>query len=408
VQTGAEGAVRAADPLIGSFRVLQVHTPHREPGGEDVAVEEDRRLLASNGHVIEQCLVENPHQAFAAAGALLRAPWNPAAARAVVARAQAFEADVVHVHNTWFALSPAVISALAAEGFRVVVTLHNFRAACANGLLQRNGQPCDLCVGSHSAHAVLHRCYRGSALLSIPAALTVTVARRRNVWQRDVSRFLALEESAIPTLIASGVPGDRVTLRNNFVASVGRRDLPPSASHTVVYVGRLSPEKGPQVLLKAWRRSAPPGLRLQIFGDGPLRGALEEMRVPGVSFMGRVAREQVMSALQSARALVFPSTCREAGPLAPLEAAAAGTPVVISDLVGMASQLASAGAGWSCAAGDVGGLAHALTRLRDPAAVDRAGEAVLQLHADRYSPQAALASLEAVYQQVHYKEMTPG
>jgi glycosyltransferase involved in cell wall biosynthesis len=394
--------------MIGPYRVLQVHTSHREPGGEDVAVDEDRHLLSSSGHEVEQCLVENPHKAFAAAGAFLRAPWNPAAAQAVVARAHAFKPDIVHVHNTWFALSPAVISALAAEGFSVVVTLHNFRAACANGLLQRNGQPCDLCVGSHSAHAVLHRCYRGSALLSVPAALTVTVARRRHVWQRDVSRFLALEESAIPTLIASGVPEDRITLRNNFVASPGLRGLRPSESDTVAYVGRLSPEKGPQVLLEAWRRAAPPGLRLQIFGDGPLRGPLEGLHVPGVTFMGRIERREVLSALQSARALVFPSTCREAGPLAPLEAAAAGTPIVISDLVGMGVHLDAVGAGWSFVAGDVGGLADVLTRLRDPAAVDRAGEAARQLHADRYSPQAALTSLLAVYQQVHDKEMTPG
>ena len=326
--------------MIAPYRVLQVHAPHREAGGEDVAVEEDRSLLASGGHVVEQCLIENPEHVLAAAAALLRAPWNPAAARAVVARAHAFKPDVVHVHNTWFALSPAVISALAAERFPVVVTLHNFRATCANGLLQRDGQPCDLCVGSHSAHAVVHRCYRGSALLSVPAALTVTIARRRSVWQRDVSRFFVLEESAIPTLIAGGVPEDRVTLRHNFVASVGQRGLRPSASNTIVYVGRLSPEKGPQVLLEAWRRSAPAGLRLHIFGDGPLRGSLEGMHVPGVTFMGRVERRVVLSALQSARALVFPSTCREAGPLAPLEAAAAGIPIVISDQVGMADQLA--------------------------------------------------------------------
>ena len=357
MQTDAEGATRTVEPLSGAYRVLQVHTPHRELGGEDVAVEEDRHLLASSGDVVEQCFVENPEQTLAAAGALLRAPWNMTAARAVVARARAFKPDVVHVHNTWFALSPAVIPALAAEGFPVVVTLHNFRTSCSNGLLQRNGHPCALCVGGHAGHAVLHRCYRGSALLSVPAALTITVARRRNVWQRDVSRFIALEASAIPTLVAGGVPLDRVTLRNNFVAGAAPRDRPPSASDTVMYVGRLSAEKGPQVLLEAWRRSAPPGLRLHIFGDGPLRSSLEGMHVPGVTFRGRVGRGEVLSALRSARALVFPSTCREAGPLAPLEAAAAGTPTLMSNLVGMADQLASTGAGWSCAAGDPASLA---------------------------------------------------
>jgi glycosyltransferase involved in cell wall biosynthesis len=388
------------------LRVLQVHTPHREFGGEDVAVEADRLLLESSGHTVEQILVENPRQAVATIGAVLRAPWNRSASTRVVDAALASRPDIVHVHNTWFALSPAVVRAVSAAGFPVVMTLHNFRSSCANGLLQRNGEPCTLCVGGHAGHAVLHRCYRHSAALSTSAALTIEVARRRRVWD-DVARYLVLDESAVPELVLGGIPADRITVRPSFVPPAAPRATPPSSSTDVLYVGRLSPEKGGDVLLRAWRMAAPSRLQLRVYGDGALRAELERWAVPGVSFLGRVPPAGVATALGQARALVFPSTCREAGPLAPLEAAAAGVPIVLSDLVGMATRVVAAGAGWASPSGDPAALAAALARLDDDEAVDRAGGAALAMHAEHYAPGPALVALERAYRQAHDRQVTP-
>ena len=321
-----------------------------------MVVDQERSLLESAGHTVEQCIAHNPTGVVNSVNALLRAPWNRAAAQRVVTAAQTFQPDVVHVHNTWFALSPAVISGLASAGFKVVVTLHNFRTACANGLLLRKGRVCDLCVGSHAGHAVLHRCYRDSALMSVPAALAIEVPRRRGVWARDVARFLVLDNDAIPDLVASGIPADRITVRPNFAADPGARTLPPSAADDVIYLGRLSPEKGPQVLMEAWRRATPAGLRLRFYGDGPLRGALEASAANGASLEGRLPRGDVAALLREARALVFPSTCREAGPLVPIEAAAAGLPIIMSNVVGMADQVASLRVRMDLCPGRPGGL----------------------------------------------------
>jgi glycosyltransferase involved in cell wall biosynthesis len=389
------------------WRVLQVHTPHREFGGEDVIVEAERHLLESHGHTVHQLLVGNPSGTLAAAGALALAPWNRESARRALQEAERFSPDVVHVHNTWFALSPAAVSALAGAGFPVVVTLHNFRTVCANGLLQRNGRPCTLCVGSHPGHAVLHRCYRNSATLSVPAALTIGVARRRGVWARDVRSFLVLDESAVPALVAGGVPEDRIIVRPNYVLDAEPRAAPPSESNEVVYAGRLSREKGPQILVEAWRRAAFADLTLLIYGDGPLRPELEALSVPRVRFMGRAPRAEVSQALGRARALVFPSTCQEAGPVAPLEAAAAGTPILMSDVVGMAGTLQAHGAGWQVRADDPSALATALAQLIDNDAVDRAGLAARALHRRRHSPERAIKTLEDAYQQAHDRQVTP-
>jgi glycosyltransferase involved in cell wall biosynthesis len=371
-----------------------------------VVVEQERRLLESRRHVVEQVLVENPVTATAAAVAVLQAPWNRSAAQDVLQAAHSFQPDVVHVHNTWFALSPSVVVALAKAGLPVVVTLHNFRTVCINGLLLRRGKPCELCVNSHPGHGIVHRCYRGSVALSASAALTVSVPRRLGIWQRQVAQFLVLDQSAVGPLVAGGIPADLVTVRPNFVSDDGPRPAPPSSSNEVVYLGRLSPEKGLPELLDAWRRTPPPGLRLSVYGDGPLRQQLEERPVTGVTFRGRVDRPEVGPILRQARALIFPSTCREAGPLAPIEALAAGLPVVISHTVGMSHEIARAGAGW--ATGDAPrSLDTMLGHLLDDGGVNRAGISARNLYQERYCDAVALRSLEAVYQQVSYRHVTP-
>ena len=381
------------------MRILQVHCHYRETGGEDVAVAQEAALLRAAGHELEQVLVENPRTTAASARDLALAPWNPRAARRVVDTAERFRPDVVHVHNTWFGISPAVFAALRAAGYPVVATLHNYRTACATGVLLRQGAVCELCVGSHPGHAVVHGCYRGSRLLSVPAALTVAVARRRGVWRRDVRRFFVPEEASGPRLVAGGIPPNLVVVHPHFVEDPGPRPHPPSASGEVVFAGRLSPEKGAHVLLQAWRKAAPPGLTLTVYGDGPQRSALEALAGPNVVFAGHTARTAVASHLQCARALVFPSTCLESG-LAPVEALANGTPVVASNLVGMAPRVTAVGAGWSSRAGDVTDLARSLGQLGHDDDVDAAGRAARRLYEVRHTPAAALRQLEETYQSV--------
>jgi len=388
------------------MRVLQIHNAHREPGGEDTVVEAERQLLASHDHVVEQFLVHNPTSAIGAAAALARSPWNRAAARGALQAARRFRPDVVHVHNTWYALSPAIFAALHRSGYTVVATLHNFRSVCANSLLLRNGESCELCVGSHPGHAIVHRCYRDSALQSVPAALTVGVARRLGVWSRYVDGFLVLDDGGVAPLVAGGVPEDRIEVRPNFVTDPGTRGSPPSDSQEVLYAGRLSHEKGVGVLLDAWARAALPRLRLSIVGDGDQRAQLQRQSSGNVTFQGRLGRAEVIEAMRGARCLVFPSICREAGPLAPIEAVACGTPVVMSESVGMAHRLTEAGAGWSVPPGDPGRLATTLGTLSDAPTVDRAGTAARALYHRAYGSASSIASLLEAYQRASYRRST--
>jgi glycosyltransferase involved in cell wall biosynthesis len=328
-------------------RILQLHTRYREQGGEDAVVRAEADLLRRRGHEVVQHQIRNPADAPGAAMALALAPWNPLEARSVRAIAEQTQPDLVHVHNTWYAMSPAVLWTLRRAGAPVVVTLHNYRSLCANAQLFRDGAPCEDCIGSHPWHGVRHRCYRGSALLSVPSAGTIALHRRLGTWERCVDLLLVLNEFARARFVRGGLPAGRIRIKPNFVADPGPRSMPVSKSRTVLYVGRISPEKGVDILVEAWRRiAAETTLELVIIGDGPSRTQLERRAPSGIRFEGRLQAARVQERMRSARTLVLPSIWYEGQPMVVLEALGAGLPVLASRTGGMPDLLGPLGQEW--------------------------------------------------------------
>ena len=381
------------------MRILQLHTRYRQRGGEDAVVETEAELLRAAGHEVITHLAENPSDGLAAARSFAAAPWNPLAARRVQQDAARRSPDVVHVHNTWFALTPSVLGPLRELGLPVVATLHNYRLVCAAATLFRDGAPCTDCVGSHPGHAVRHGCYRGSSLQSAVAAGSIALQAARGTWHRDVDRFLALTEFGRRQFIEGGLPADRLEVKSNSVADPGPRHRPPSASRRVVFLGRLSEEKGLGVLLEAWRRAAS-SLELVVVGTGPMGDTLRASAPAGVRFLGSLSPEQVRSLLLEARALVFPSVWFEGQGLVALEAAAARLPVLLSDLGAMTELFAPHAHNLLMAPGDPSAVAAAIARLEDDAFVDTHGELTRRCYEERYTHRVALERLEATYRAV--------
>jgi len=355
-------------------------------------------LLRSSGHEVVQWSNQNPAGGAATVKALLQAPANRSAAAAVAEAARRCEPDVVHVHNTWYASSPSVFGALQeAVAGPVVMTLHNYRLACANGLLLRNGSPCELCVGSGPWKAVQYGCYRGSRALSIPAAATIAINRRRGSWTEGVDRFLALTEFARGRMVASGLPAEKVEVKPNFVPDPGTRPASVTESNQVLFVGRITAEKGVPTLLEAWQRAAPIGLELVIAGDGPMFSELSARENPGVRMLGRVDRAAVQSLMFESRALVFPSEWYEGMPMTLLEAFASGLPVMGSDLGSMTEMLQPFGDSWLVKPGSAADWATKLATLDDSAAVATAGDIARGLWEANYGPDKAVTNLERAY-----------
>lgn len=382
------------------MRVLQVHTRYRQPGGEDTVVDAERALLSAAGHEVVRHEAVNPTGAGTVI-ALAASPWNPSAARAISAVADRLRPDVAHVHNTWFAMSPAVPAALARRGIPVVATLHNYRRVCANASLFRDGAPCEDCVGTSPLPGVRHRCYRGSYAASAAAAAGIALNSRFGLLDRSVDLFLTVNEFARQRFLSGGLAPEKLRLHPNFVPDPGRRTAPPSQSRTVVVAGRVERAKGVDVLVEAWRRAAPRDLELVVLGDGELLESLRAAAVPGVHLPGSVSADQVREHLLTARALAFPSVLYEGQPMSVLEAMSCGTPVLASRRGGTPALLHASPGSWLPEAGDVDAWAGALRHLATaPAVADEVGAALRRQWARDHSGPVALERLTGIYDSV--------
>lgn len=377
------------------MKILIVHNRYQQRGGEDSVVDDEIAILRAGGHDVATVLVTNDAIAsFAdkARAALAVADGSPA--RDLVPGAvRRFRPDVVHVHNFFPLLSPAVHGRVRSLGPATVQTLHNFRVTCASGDLLRAGAPCELCVGRSPLPAVVHRCYRGSLTGSAALARMIAVHRRRGTWQRDVDRFIVLSDFARDIFVRAGIPAERIAVKPNTV-----HDPAPAADEPrsgVLYVGRLSEEKGAQVLAAAARLS---DAAITVVGDGPLAAALRSSAPGTLVLAGALPRAAARAMMARAAALVVPSICYENFPITVAEAFAAGTPVIASRLGALAEIVEDGRTGWLVDPGDPAALAAAIDRaIADPQESARRGAAARDVYLRRYTTSAALARLEAIY-----------
>jgi glycosyltransferase involved in cell wall biosynthesis len=378
-------------------RILQVHNKYRQRGGEDGVVASEAELLRRHGHQVLEHFTSNPN-GMSAAASLAFAPWNPASARLMRAAVHESAPDVAHVHNTWFTLSPSVFGALHRSKIPVVMTLHNYRLVCANALVFRDGKPCQDCVGHSPMPGVRHRCYRNSAVQSAAAAATISFNRARGTWVNAVDLFIAPSRILRDTLVAGGLPAERFVVRPHAVSDAGQRTCAPSSSPTVLYVGRVSEEKGIDVLLEAWARAKPRDLELLVVGDGPQREELERRSVEGVRFTDWLSKDEVRSLMLGARAFVFPSVSFESFGLTIVEAMSAGLPVIASAHGSPGEIVGEIGAEWLAAPGRADEWAERVANLDDAAALDVAGKRAREIYESQYDQERGIGSLLDAYQ----------
>lgn len=380
------------------MRILQIHAQYRQLGGEETVVAAERDMLTAAGHEVATWRIENPESTILAVRDFALAPWNPIRAREVRRWCDEVQPDVVHVHNTWFAASPAVIATVAGAGVPVVMTLHNYRLVCANGEMLRDGRPCEVCVGRGPWSAVRYGCFRESRVASVVAAATITVGRRTGVWSDHVARFGALTRFAADRVVAGGLPQEKVVVLPHVVEDVGARRTVPSESDTILYVGRLTYAKGVPTLVRAWRDHAPEGLKLRVIGTGPQADEIAALDAPGVELLGWADKARVLEEMRAARALVFPSEWYEGMPMTLLEAFSSGLPVLGSDIGSVAEIVGGLGPEWLVAPGEEDAWGRAFTRLLDDRFVDAGAQEARRLYETTHTPAAGVARLERFYQ----------
>jgi len=166
-----------------------------------------------------------------------------------------------------------------------------------------------------------------------------------------------------------------------------------------LFVGRLSPEKGVDVLLAAWNKIADKKT-LRVVGEGPLAPSVEaaSSSTSAIDYLGRKDRGDVMDLMSGADFLVMPSLSYETFGLTIIEAFANATPVIVSRRGAMTELVEDGRTGLHFQPGDPDDLAAKVAwAIAHPEEMRRMGRNARAVYARHYTAEANYHQLMRVY-----------
>lgn len=375
------------------MRILLVHNYYQQTGGEDVVVEAETGLLCKHGHTVELYSRHNDELIdIKAAQAALDTIWSIRTSNEISCMIGKFRPDIIHVHNTFPLISPSLYWAARSAAVPVVQTLHNFRLMCLNAMFLRAGRVCEDCLGRWPWRGVAHECYRESFTASAVIAGMLTMNRVLRTYRNKLTRYIALTEFCRRKFIEGGLPADRITVKPNFVdhAAMNVNDR-----HGLLYVGRLSKEKGLSTLAQAM--GLLPRVPVRIVGEGNEAGSLSA--IPGVTLLGALEKPYIVREMCKARALVVPSIWYETFGMVVIEAFSCGLPVVASRIGALGELIEDGVTGLLFEPDDAQDLADKMRWVMDnPERVAEMGLQAREEYEAKYTPEKNYEQLIAIYE----------
>lgn len=377
------------------MKILVIHNSYQLRGGEDAVAQNEIELLRVHGNVVKTWFVSNNSingwigKIIAAVGTIFSLP---SFVKALIVIRDA-RPDVVHVHNFFPLISPSVFYACHWAGVPVVFTLHNFRILCPTALLMHDNVVTERSLHEGPWWAVREKVYRDSMLGTLALAMMIWVHKFFGTWSTKVTRFIALTRFSAAKFATAGVPSDRIAVKSNFVDVA----IPnPSDRSGLLFVGRLSREKGIDILTRAVNLIYDGEVFMKVAGAGPL--ADEVSSVAGIKSLGRLDTASVHQEMVLAQALVMPSICYEGFPLVLVEAYACGLPVIASRLGAMAELVEDGVTGLLFEPGSAEDLARKMAwAIEYPAEMRRMGAAARKRYEMLYTPECNYEQLMAIY-----------
>lgn len=243
---------------------------------------------------------------------------------------QKYPVDLVHIHNIYHHISPSILPVIKKQGIPIVMTLHDYKLITPNYAMFHHGAVHDDDKEFWYMKCIANKCmkdsYAQSALVSFEMFFHHKIM---HYYERYIDRFIAPSQFMIEKCVAAGWPREKFIHIPN---PVDARSFPyiGAKGDYVAYVGRLSEEKGVDVLLQAALYT--PKIPYIIVGSGPAEAHLqhmaEKLALKNVTFVGFQTGEALKQYLANARVLVVPSIWYENYPLSILEPKSMGKVVI--------------------------------------------------------------------------------
>ena len=350
-------------------------------GGAERVLFEEKKILEAHGHQVPVFSQAHPYNEFSEfseyytpfkdwrhISRLQKVPtalsimYDRRTARGFNRFLEAADSDIVHAHNIYGGLTTSILDIAQRKGIPVVMTLHDYKLICPSYLMLNRGAVCESCRSGRFIHCLLKTCHKES----LTASGVYCMESYLNKWlhkYETIRYFICPSMFSLTKHAEHGIPKDRLLHIRNF-ANLNEYKPQYDTGGYVLFVGRLSKEKGVLTLLNAVEHLDVP---VRIVGDGPLKAEYEsfvaDRRMNHVTFEGYKSGDDLKQLYENAAFLVMPSEWYENAPMTILEAYAYGKPVVGSRIGGIPEMIDHERTGMLFAMGDAGQLAECILNL---------------------------------------------
>lgn len=320
--------------------------------------------------------------------------------------------DIAHIHNIYHQISPSIFRILKKYHIPTVMTVHDFKLICPTYNLFAAGSICEKCKKHRYYQAALTKCNQNSRTASAMSAIEISLHKATQVYERGVDRFIASTQFVKDKLVEFGQNAEQITVipmgvaAAKITAASSATKLPIKSSEPfVLFVGRLHPTKGVDILLRAlqaYQQTTGTEIATYIIGSGEQEVMLKELAttlsLKKVHFLGQQNRATVYAHMHASSAVIVPSTYYETFGLTAAEAMAAGKPVIASNHGSLAELIQHDKTGLLFPAGNFQALAQSITTiLKNPSQAATLGAAAQAQIRKKYDIDIHMTKLVELY-----------
>lgn len=304
------------------MKVLLVHNDYGKHSGEESVLAKMSKIYDGLGFDVAELRKTTAGIRDSVSGKIkvfLNGLYSPSGIRSMKDAIVSESPDIVHVHNLYPFITPAALCECSKRGIPVVMTVHNFRLICPTGLFMKSGIPCERCLETHNEWPCIIGNCEGSIMKSFAYSARNAIARIKGYYDNNVDCYACITSFQKRKLIEWGIPEDKIVVIPNSI------DIKETATDYkfgdyVAYVGRLSYEKGYDLLIDVARRN--PDIKFKI--AGAYRDSNIGKVPSNVELTGYLHDADLEDMYKNARFIVMPSRCYEGFPMTILEAAKYG------------------------------------------------------------------------------------
>lgn len=316
------------------MKILFIHNKYGKYSGEEAVVDCQMNLFKEYGHQVISYFRSSSELKGMPVGkikAFFTALYNPSAIRQLKKILIKEKPDVVHVHNLFPLISPSILPVIKRFGVPIVMTVHNYRLICPNGLFYNKKKICENCSKGREWNCIINNCEK-SLFKSIGYALRNWLFRVNKYYLNNISCFACLTDFQRTKLVLNGFPASRTEVVPNMFRSDAKVDKVKHQGNYMAVVGRISPEKGIHVLLESARLL--PCVLFKLAGS-VRNGYISSLDIPeNVELVGELESEQLCSFYSKAKALIHSSLVYEGFPMVFPEAMNYNLPIIAPRMAG--------------------------------------------------------------------------